>query len=174
MFRQEFKYVILILVFQENSPEGRKTMYMFLFLFDKTENNPGFRSLQGNMFHSKKREKYFVSLPAFETDPLLLRENISPLKPGRLFCSITRQRGQTVYRQGKFLSRGTMGSWSYLVFKHDRIFSCWGSVKKSMHVTECRKCLKCLKGKNKQFKNQFRGRWCDVEKYPSSIQFLDP
>lgn len=153
MFRQEFKYVILILAFQENSPEGRKTMYMFLFLFDKTENNPGFRPLQGNMSHTKWEQRtVFVSLPAFESDPLLLRENINSialtLKPRGISCSITRQRGQSIYRQVKFLRKEWWGRDQTLSLRiTDIIFSCWGSVKKTMHVIEGRKCLKFLKGK---------------------------
>lgn len=52
-FRQEFKYVILILAFQGNTPEGRKATYMFLFLFDKTKNNFGCRPLHGDIFPAK-------------------------------------------------------------------------------------------------------------------------
>lgn len=83
-------------------------------------------------------------------------------KTRRSFLLYSRQEGLSIYREVQFFQRRNDGAMVTLCV--------WESLKESFHVgaqwrsmqvTEGRKCLKCLKGKNKQFKNQFRGKWCD-------------
>lgn len=159
MFRQEFKYVILLLAFQENYPEGRKTMYMFLFLFGKAKHYldlDTYKEICSTRSQSKGLSLFLFQL--FSIWHTFIKRKYHEVFPAPL----AGRRARASTDKNDFLAKEWCGHGHTLRLRiTDKIFSCWGSVKKSIHVIEGRKCLKCLKGGNKQLRNQCREKWCD-------------